>query len=234
MNFLDLVNAVLVRLREDTVDTNTFQSDPFYRMIGAQVNDAKHAIEDSWQWSQLRGQDEITVLDGDNEVVLPDSSDKNYVIHSILSVENANFLSPVTVPWMKERYRNELADPVQPNTPGYYSFLTDEPGTQNKRILLFPPTNAQITLNVDRVKHQADLVAWDDVLLVPSLPVYSLATALASRERGEVGGTPTSALFSQASSHMSDAIAYDSARFPEEMDWWGGNDRAVETNVRRY
>jgi hypothetical protein len=234
MNYLDLINAVLVRLREDIVDTATYNSDPFYRMIGAQVNDAKQTIEDSWQWSQLRGQDEITVLEGSNEVVLPDSADKNYVIHSILSVENANFIPMQTVNWMKERYRNELADPVANGRPTVYSFLTDEPGTQNKRILLYPPTNAQITLNVDRVKHQANLVAWDDVLLVPSLPVYSLATALSARERGEVGGAPTSALFSQAASAMSDAIAYDSARFPEEMDWWGGNDRAVETNVRHY
>jgi hypothetical protein len=234
MNYLDLINAVLVRLREDIVDASTYASDPFYRMVGATVNDAKQTIEESWQWGALRGSDDIALSIGDNEVILPESADRNYVIKTVFGVENANFMAEASINWMKWNYQNEGNEPVAPNNPAYWSTLTDDPATLNKRILLYPPTNKALTVRVDRVKQTPNLVEWDDVLLIPSLPVYSLATALASRERGEVGGAPTSALFAQASSAMSDAIAYDSARFESEMDWWGGNDRPAETNVRQY
>ena len=87
-------------------------------------------------------------------------------------------------------------------------------------------------LTVDRVSHQAALVAPDDVLLVPSLPVYTLATALASRERGEVGGTPTSELFAIADRHLSDAVAQDTSLYPTEMDWYSAGAAGwAQTNV---
>ena len=46
-----------------------------------------------------------------------------------------------------------------------------------------------------------------------------LATALGARERGETGGTSASELFSLAGRTLSDAVALDAAKHPEETIW---------------
>jgi hypothetical protein len=51
MTYLELVNDVLVRLREQTVTTvglTTYSS-----LIGKFVNDAKRQIEDAYDWNAL-------------------------------------------------------------------------------------------------------------------------------------------------------------------------------------
>jgi hypothetical protein len=59
MTYLELINSVLVRLREDTITASQVNSDPYYRSIGAWVNDAKDRVEDAWQWTALRGTDVV-------------------------------------------------------------------------------------------------------------------------------------------------------------------------------
>ena len=104
----------------------------------------------------------------------------------------------------------------------------------NIQIIVYPvqELTSTDTLIVDRVSHQQTLANASDRLLVPSLPVYTLATALASRERGEVGGTPTSELFAIADRHLSDAIAQDSSLYPDELDWYSAGGDWVNTNVK--
>ena len=45
------------------------------------------------------------------------------------------------------------------------------------------------------------------------------AVALASRERGETGGTSAQELYAIADATLADAIAMDAARFPSETVW---------------
>jgi len=52
MTYLNLVNNVLRRLREDEV--TSVQESTYSKMVGDFVNDAKRTIEDSWDWSALR------------------------------------------------------------------------------------------------------------------------------------------------------------------------------------
>ena len=233
MNYLDLVNAVLVRLRENPVTTADFQSTPYYRMIGAAVNDAKHIVEQSWKWSQLRSVETYLINQGDDSLTLTNSADRVYQVFSVLNQEEGYYLRWVTEPWLKARNRNNATTPVNPQKPFYYGFGLDDPSTGNKTLTLFAPSNAVYHFDVSYWAEQNQLANWDDRLLTPSLPVYSLATALAARERGEVGGAPTSELFALADKNLSDAIAYDSSRFPEEMDWYSPENYA-QTNVRSY
>ena len=52
MTYLNLVNSVLRRLREEEV--SSVQSSTYSKMAGDFVNDAKRIVEDSWDWSALR------------------------------------------------------------------------------------------------------------------------------------------------------------------------------------
>jgi hypothetical protein len=57
-------------------------------------------------------------------------------------------------------------------------------------------------------------------LLVPNFPVIMLAYAYALRERGESGGESVNEQMLIASSTVSDAIAIDSVKNPEDMLWY--------------
>lgn len=260
MTFLELINQVLMRLREDTIDSAEFGSDPYYNYIGSAVNDAKVAVEQAWQWSALR--DHFLFPYDSNtqpEVVgatyaVPESADNDFVMKdfSVIPNTSGNVFFPdghyaqlrqVTQAHMRNRYRdpNNIAR-GQPAEWCYNDAVLPEGGfypdsfAGRKLIVVWPaPTNesgvGDYWARMRHWKRQAPLVAHTDKLIVPSLPVYSLATALASRERGEVGGTPTQELLMQADKYLSDAIAYDSALISEEMDWWA-NTREDNTNVR--
>ena len=56
-------------------------------------------------------------------------------------------------------------------------------------------------------------------MFIPSSPVIQLATALGARERGETGGTSAAELFSLSGRTLSDAVALDAAKHPEETIW---------------
>ena len=52
---------------------------------------------------------------------------------------------------------------------------------------------------------------------IPSLPIIHLATALAIAERGEAGGQSAVELLGFANKTLSDAIALDAGRHPEDL-----------------
>lgn len=246
MTYLELVNEVLIRLREDTIEASTLDSDPYYRVIGSHVNDAKDRVEDAWQWGSLRTTDFFTedsdvdpsdnlyqrVQPGQVNVALPNSADNHYQLKRLFVRDTGGFLRYYSVPQMRDRYAGVYLNGPPTGTIFAYSFADDDEATGNKQITLYPIPDREFNVEIDVVRHQDRLVNADDRLKVPSLPVYTLATALASRERGEVGGTPTSELFAIADRHLSDAIAIDSARFVEEMDWFAEDIRWHQTNIR--
>lgn len=231
MNYLELHNAVLDRLRENRIVSSDVGTNPYVRVIGTFINDAKDAVEAAWNWGCLRGEDTFSTAASNELVTLTGSADNHYLLGRIRVVEEGMFLRWKTVAWMDQAYVNDTNQPVMEGRPynwAHYYDATDG----NLRIRLYPRPDAIYTLKVERLKHQDPLVAYDDELLVPSLPVYSLATALASRERGEIGGTPTSELFAIADSHLSDAIALDTAKYPEEQIWYNSGDMSG-TNVSK-
>jgi hypothetical protein len=62
MTYLELVNNVLKRLRERTV--NAVSESAYSELIGVLVNDAKSEIENAWNWSALRNTLTLTTSSG--------------------------------------------------------------------------------------------------------------------------------------------------------------------------
>ena len=52
MTYLELVNKVLIRLREDEV--GSVNQTAYSKLVGEFVNDAARLVEDAWDWSALR------------------------------------------------------------------------------------------------------------------------------------------------------------------------------------
>ena len=238
MTYLDLINNVLIRLREDKIVAEQVDTDPYWRFIGSAVNDAKAHVEDAWQWGALRGPETISLTPANSQpgpfaptYELPDSADNSYIIKNFFFASNPEKYTGLQ--WVSKQQMQQLHSNGTPpiGQPSRVAVVGNDPNTGNIAIVVYPTPRDTDSLIIDKVSNQPNLVAATDRLKVPPLPVYTFATALASRERGEVGGAPTSELFVMANSYLSDAIAIDSALYANELDWYSNTNEA-KTNVR--
>jgi hypothetical protein len=218
MTYLNVMNNVLRRLREDEV--NSVTENTYAKMVGDYINDAKTTVEQATDWSALRATISFSTSADDNVYSLTGSGDDVKVMWAFDSTSNIE-LGYQTKAWFDtELYVNESLLIASKGgligSPKYYTFdgLDSNLDTQ---VRLYPMPDDAYTLKFEVVKRQADLSGNDDSLLVPSMPVIHLAVALLSRERGETGGTSTAEYFAIADKYLSDAIAIDAAKHPEEM-----------------
>ena len=210
MTYLTLMNNVLRRLREEEV--TTVNSSTYSKMVGDFINDAKTMVEQATDWSALRTTLTINTVTNDNLYSLTDCGDDVKVMSALNDTQNC-LLSYQTKDWFNEQlYINAVVS----GTPQYYTFngLDSNGDTQ---LLVSPKPDDVYTLRFDVIRRQPDLTVDSSTLLIPSAPVMHLAVALLSRERGETGGTSTAEYFSIADKYLSDAIAIDAAKHPEEM-----------------
>jgi hypothetical protein len=205
------MNSVLRRLREDevtTVDANTYS-----KMAGDFINDAKTIVEQAADWNALRERYFVIQVAADQELITLDNFGADTEILSVVNDTDNCTLEYRSKDWFDEkRYLNE---PLS-GSPKYYTF--DAPSDDGEtRVLVYPKNSKQTSFVFNLVARQDDLTADSDVLKVPSKPVIHLAVALLARERGETGGTSTAEYFAIAEKSLSDAIAIDAARHPEEL-----------------
>jgi hypothetical protein len=209
MTYLNLVNNVLRRLREDEV--TSVQESTYSKMVGDFVNDAKRTIEDSWDWSALRTTLTITTTADVFNYVLTGSQNRIKALNVINDTANL-FMEYQTATFFDEAY---LISDARKSTPKYYTYNgVDSNG--DTQIDIYPIPDKEYTIRFNCVKRTADLSANDDRLVIPTMPVLHLAIALLARERGETGGTSAPEYFKIAENYMSDAIALDAQKHPEE------------------
>ena len=210
MTYLNLVNNVLRRLREDEV--SSVQDNTYSKMVGDFVNDAKKFVESAWDWSALRTTLTITTTADIFNYVLTGSQNKIKALDVINDTSNI-FMQYNTQHWFNDKYLNQ--DPVS-GAPEYYTYNgVDSSG--DTQIDIYPTPDKAYTIRFNCVKRAADLSANDDTMDIPAMPVIHLAIALLARERGETGGTSAPEYFAIADKYLSDAIALDAQKHPEEV-----------------
>lgn len=213
MTYLELVNSVLRRLREDEV-TTVSESD-YSRLIGDFVNDAKRLVEDSWDWTGLRQEESITTIAGTNTYTLTDYSTRS----KIMSVHNETTNQTVVfeyLPRIRQLYlQNEGAQgPIQ-----YYTVDgIDSNGDIQIRFHMVP--NAVNTITVYAVKRTDSLTNDSDSVLIPTAPIVQWAYAYALRERGETGGQSAVEQSIFAKEDLTNAISQDAGQHPDETIWY--------------
>ena len=210
MTYLNIMNNVLRRLREEEV--NSVTDSTYSKMAGDFINDAKTIVEQAADWSALRETLVISTVADDNLYSLTGCGDDVKVMTAINDTQNC-FMEYQTKDWFNDNIY--VSDEVS-GAPKYYTFngLDANGDTQ---ILVNPKPDGVYSLRFDVVKRQAELTNNADNLLIPEKPVIHLAVALLARERGETGGTSTAEYFAIADKYLSDAIAIDAAKHPEEM-----------------
>jgi hypothetical protein len=214
MTYLQLVNAVLRRLRENEVTTAVGNADSYTKLIGDFVNDAKRIVEDSWDWSSLRNTFTIVTDPNISQYAISGTGTASKTLDVINDTSNW-FMKQASSSWMNNAFLNQDAPTGAPN---YYSW---NGFNENGYLIVdvFPIPDGIYNLHFNMVDRTQPFTADATVLNVPSAPVIQYAVALASRERGETGGTSAQELYAIADSTLADAIAMDAARFPSETVW---------------
>ena len=209
MTYLELVNGVLRRLRENTVGSVT--QNTYSQLIGDIVNDAKRMVEDAWDWSALRSTLTAETSAGVFNYVLTGSGNRIKLIDVVNDTSNW-FMTYKDSHWMTNAYLNQDAPS---STPRYFTFNgVDANG--DTQVDLYPKPDGVYTIRFNCILRQDDLSADEDQLLVPHMPVIHLAFAMAARERGETGGRAAGELMGFAQNYLSDAVALDAYKHPEE------------------
>jgi hypothetical protein len=209
MTYLELVNDVLVRLRESTVSTvgeTTYSS-----LIGKFVNDAKRQIEDTYTWNVLAQTVTITTTSGVSSYALIGAGQKFRVTDAI-NTTSVITLDNTTVADMNRKLN--FGTPSQ-SIPSEFCYNGVD-GNGDTKVDLFPVPNGVYTLLFDLIIPQANLSADGDSVKVLDYLVTQSAYARALIERGEDGGTNSTEAYALFKGMLSDAIAMESTRYPED------------------
>jgi hypothetical protein len=211
MTYLQIVNSVLARLREDQV-TSVSATD-YSRLIGKFVNDAKRQVEDAWKWDAMSKTLPLTTAVGVSTYVLTGSGLKPKHI-SANNITNKNPLYNVPIKWIFDQ--QQLAS-VSNSPPNYYAWNGND-GTDSK-VELFPTPNGAYSLKFNLYVQQPELVNDSDVLILPSEAIEMGAYARALVERGEDGGLSSSEAYGLYKGILADQIALEASRFVENDVW---------------
>lgn len=213
MTYLELINDVLVRLRETQVSTNAETT--YSTLIGKFVNDAKRQIEDAFSWNALGQTITVSTTSATHIYSLTGAGQKFQVqdvlnTTSLIQMQNISFVE-------MNRYQN-LAAPAT-GQPAYYSFDGVDASGDTK-VVLFPRPDGVYSLPFSLTIPQATLSSDGTSVLVPDVLVVQNAYARALVERGEDGGLSSSEAYQLYRTMLADYIALEGTRYPENQEFF--------------
>lgn len=215
MTYLELVNDVLVRLREDEVTAVTDTN--YSKLIGRLVNDAKRQVEDSYNWNALS--ETLTVVTSAElfNYVLTGIGQRFRVI-DVLNNTKESLMTFASTGQMNKLLLGVNGATIQRDFPRFYNFNgVDNNG--DTQVDLYPIPDGVYTLYFNVIKPQPLLENNADILKVPSEPVVFLAYAKAIAERGEDQGVFANEAYELFKTSLSDHIAIEANRYPDEITW---------------
>jgi hypothetical protein len=212
MTFLELVNDVLIRMREPTVTTVTLNS--YSTLIGKFVNDAKRQIEDAFSWNALGQTITVTTVASTSSYSLTGAGQKFQVMDVINTTSNVGLTNISFVDMNRKLNFTPLANQI----PTEFAFDGVD-GSYNTKVNLYPIPDGVYTIKFALTVPQATLASDATVVLVPDVLVVQNAYARALVERGEDGGLSSSEAYQLYKSMLSDYIALEGTRYPENQEF---------------
>lgn len=212
MTFLELVNDVLVRLREPVV--TTYSETTYSTLISKFINDAKRQVEDAFSWNALGSTITVTTASGTSSYSLTGSGQKFQVMDvinttSLIGMRNISFV---------EMNRNLNFAPVPQGAPTQFAFDGVD-GSYDSKVSLYPVPDTVYTVKFMLTIPQATLSSDSTIVKVPDVLVSQNAYARALVERGEDGGLSSSEAYNLYRAMLSDYIALEGTRYPENQEF---------------
>ena len=212
MTYLELVNDVLIRLREPTVTTVALNS--YSTLIGKFVNDAKRQIEDAFSWNALGTTITVTTAASTASYSLTGAGQKFQVMDVINTTSNVGLINISFV----DMNRKLNFTPLVNSIPTEFAFDGVD-GSYDTKVNLYPIPDGVYTIKFALTVPQATLTSDSTVVAVPDVLVVQNAYARALVERGEDGGLSSSEAYQLYKSMLSDYIALEGTRYPENQEF---------------
>ena len=208
MTYLELINDVLVRLRETTVSTNAETS--YSTLIGKFVNDAKRQVEDSFAWNVLGQTITVTTVASTPSYSLTGVGQKFQIQDAINVTSNVSLYMIDFVSMNRKQNFTPLVNAIPTE------FIFDGvDASGDTKVTLYPVPDNVYSLKFSVTVPQATLSADGTVVKVPDVLVAQNAYARALVERGEDGGLTSSEAYALYRGMLSDYIALEGTRYPE-------------------
>jgi hypothetical protein len=214
MTFLEIVNKVLIKLRESEV-SGTNNND-YSKLVAEFVNQAMYECERAWDWNALKETITITTAADD---ALYDFHTSEAKIISAINATNKNYIRAIPA---EMQHRHDYLINLTNASPCFYSF--ESKNGDYSQVKLTPTPDGVYNCQFLVTKYTAELATGTDdstELKLPALPIIMRAYALAVSERGEDGGTGYNEADDNANKVLADAIALDAANDHfSELTWY--------------
>jgi len=214
MTFLELTNEVLKRLRENEVTTTAATT--FSKMIAGFVRDAYKIVEDAHDWSALRDLVVVPTVASQDYVVITDTPPDSMVYWAYMAGDTE--LHKRTTGYTA---RERLLGSSEGKPTGYTLSGTDAT-TGSLKATLTPTPDDVYDITFEVCKRNTVPTSDAENVILPTDPIMHLALSLATRERGETGGTSAQEYLTIAQLSLGNAIARDANFRPEELTLYNG------------
>lgn len=218
MTYLEIINEVLRRLREDIVTSSTESN--YSILIGAFVKQAYIECANAYEWPQFDEIQDASISASDTSFTITtgDSGEGVHKIHSVYNVTDEFWMRPKSYKYVRDR----LSVDTDQQIPNFYAY-GGETADGTTTIHFYPTSNGTYTLRVsyNRKPDLNNTFSDSTFIKIPEIPIILKAHALAVSERGEDGGQSFSEIDAQANMALGDAIAlYESNNDYTNSSWY--------------
>jgi hypothetical protein len=212
MTYLEIVNKVLVRLRENEV--TSLNESSYSSLIADLVNVVKREVENSWNWHALRTTLSATTVDDLFNYVLVGFGTTSRVLHVYNDTDDIE-LYPKSSTWFDRQMR--MVSTPQKGSPQYYNF-NGVSAYGDLQMDVYPIPDKAYDIRINIVKQQDDLTEPTESILINPNVVIEGVVSRAIMERGEDGGSMDHEL--RYRNMLADLIAIEAGHRPDEVTWY--------------
>lgn len=212
--YLTIVNEVLTRLREPTVQTVT--ENTLSTLVGQWVNDVKRQVNDAYDWDALNTYIDVTTVADQYSGYSITGAGQRFRINDVINISRYWPLTGIDKPNLD---RLLFMTPTPVHNPPVNFNLGGVDSNGDMQVSFWPIPNATDTIRFSLVVPESDFSSDSDTTKMPKEPIVLGAYARALVERGEDGGLSSSeaqAIYKQV---LADYIATEGARSPENDSW---------------
>lgn len=212
--YLQIVNEVLTRLREPTVQTVT--ENTLSTLVGKWVNDVKRQVNDAYDWDALTSSINVTCVSGTYDGYSLTGSGLRFRIMDVINTSRYWPVLPIARTDL-DKFQFMMQNPVH-NPPVNYN-LSGVDSNGDTTVDFWPIPTAADVIRFSLIIPENDFSSDSDTTKMPKEPIVLGAYARALVERGEDQGLSSSEAQLIYKQILADYISIEAARAPETDVW---------------
>jgi hypothetical protein len=212
MDYINLVNKVLIRLREDAA--TTVADNDYTLLIGEFVQQATSEVEDARDWNALRTTIQTITSATNFSYSLTGAGTSFNIQYVHEDTEDYDLIKAPSAQWMSHQL---LDNNVTDDQPIWYD-VNGQDANGDPVVNVFPVPDGVYNINWN-LKVKTQFTADNVNSPVPWLPIVLRATFLALDERGDSQTQSLDILQAQYIRALGDAMTYDANLNEDETIW---------------